>query len=620
MDKDFETQEGLDMPEESALPETAADRESPKEMAARHSGGGKNILAILLGLVVFAGVLAFCWHTAGNAHKTWDVGVLYAKDNEMHFYDLKNEPYLLAESISSGGSYHYYYSAWGATFSEKGGWAYYAADIDANGKFDLFRKNTADPLAEPEKISENVLDYSISKDGRQTAYLKAEGEEISLWLSDGAPRLVSENMQLDEQAYLLSGDGKYLLYTVHGTNGIALHAISTAAGSEAVELSGSMEMYALAEGTGTVYYVAGSETDNRYDIYGYGLEEGKKERVAENVAYMEVMPNGRDLLYCRTSEEKVLYSDLIEDDMAEADAALPTEPTEAEIAENPALAEKLERDKIRQAMRAGEGFDPVLLECYILTNGKTTKAAENVISAVAVANDLPFVTGYQAVQPLPVPLSELDGDLQLAEFAYYGALADGEKKAFLADAMGHCQELPMPEGSPVSADTVQLSEDGSRVAYFVRNMEIGTSDLMLADVQDMEGAAMVQTNTDSMAFLGGSGLLGYYCNYSNGVGTVATSDGNAQGNACGVYYADDEKAMYFISEPNGATGNGTLKRWDGKNETVIAENAFAFQYKANGKLAYLQNYDLAAGMGDLYYYDGKQSRLLDTGVTALFMY
>ena len=78
--------------------------------------------------------------------------------------------------------------------------------------------------------------------------------------------------------------------------------------------------------------------------------------------------------------------------------------------------------------------------------------------------------------------------------------------------------------------------------------------------------------------------------------------------------------MYFISEPNGATGNGTLKRWDGKNETVIATDTFAFQYKANGKLAYLKNYDLSTGKGDLYYYDGKQSRLLDTGVTALFMY
>ena len=38
-------------------------------------GGGKNILAIVLGLAVFAGVLAFCWHMAGNAHKASDVSL-----------------------------------------------------------------------------------------------------------------------------------------------------------------------------------------------------------------------------------------------------------------------------------------------------------------------------------------------------------------------------------------------------------------------------------------------------------------------------------------------------------------------------------------------------------------
>lgn len=587
-----------------------------QQEAAEQPGGGKNILAVALGMIAFIGVLAFCWQTAGNAHRAWDIGVLYAKDNEMRFFDLENEPYSLAESISSGGSYHYYYSAWGANFSEKGDRVYYAADIDANGRFCLYRRDTGDLAAETQKLDEDVLDYSVSRDGGQAAYLKAEGETVSLWLSDGAPRKAAEDMLLDEQAYYLSGDGNYLLYMTDGK----LFALSTEAGSEPAEISDSVEMYALAEETDIVYYITQGESGDGYDICSYALQDGKTERIAENAAYMEVMPNGRDLLYCRQPEEKVLYRDLIEDDRKDADAALPAEPTEAELAENPELAEKLERDKIRQAMDDGEGFEPVLLDCYILTNGKTVKAAEGVISAVGVQNDRPFVTGYQAVQPEPIPISELDGDLQAAEFAYYGALAYGGMQAFLADSMGNCYELPTPAGENVQAEEVRLSKDGNSVAYFVRNTDTGISSLMLADVRNMAEAALVQTDVDSMAFLGGGNTLGYYCNYANGVGTAATSEGNAQGNACGVYYAEDEKAMYFISEPSGATGNGTLKRWDGKEETVVAENAFAFQYKANGKLAYLQNYDLAAETGDLYYYDGKQSRLLDTGVTALFMY
>lgn len=637
MDKDLEKQEewkeeepaGREMAENAPAgqaeePAEELAKELAEELAVQEKkpSGGKNILAIVLGLAVFAGVLALCWNMAGNAHRAADIGVLYAKDNEMRFFDLENEPYTLAERISDGGSYHYYYSAWGAMFSEKGDRAAYAAEIDAAGRFTLYRKDATDPLAEPEKIDGDVLDYSVSRDGRQLAYLKAEGEQVSLWLSDGAPRLVAEDMLLDEQAYFLSGDGKYLLYTVHGADGMGLFALPTALSGEtppeAVELCGAVEMYALAEETGKVYYVAQGGTGGSYDIFGYALQDGTTERIAENVAYMEVMPNGRDLLYCRASDAPVLYRDLVVDDMQEADAALPENPTAEELAENPVLQEKQERDRIRQAMENGEGFDAILLDCYILTGGRTVKAAEQVISAAAVANDRPFVTGYQAAQPEPIPISELGGDLEAVEFAYYGALAYGEKKAFLADASGNCVELPLPQGG--TAETVQLSKDGSRVAYFERDMETGIASLMLAEVQEPEGAALVQTNVESAGFLGGGNTLGYYCNYADGLGTVATSEGDAQGNACGVYYAEDKKAIYFISEPNGATGNGTLKCWDGKGETVVAANVFAFQYKANGRLAYLQNYDIATGLGDLCYYDGKQSRLLDTGVTALFMY
>ena len=37
-------------------------------------------------------------------------------------------------------------------------------------------------------------------------------------------------------------------------------------------------------------------------------------------------------------------------------------------------------------------------------------------------------------------------------------------------------------------------------------------------------------------------------------------------------------------------------------------------------LAYLKNYDYTANKGDLYYYDGKESKEIDTGITAIFMY
>ena len=57
--------------------------------------------------------------------------------------------------------------------------------------------------------------------------------------------------------------------------------------------------------------------------------------------------------------------------------------------------------------------------------------------------------------------------------------------------------------------------------------------------------------------------------------------------------------------------------------TVRCEQGIARQkpqYKDNGKLVYIGKYDVNAGVGDLYYYDGKEARKLDTGVTAIFIY
>ena len=88
--------------------------------------------------------------------------------------------------------------------------------------------------------------------------------------------------------------------------------------------------------------------------------------------------------------------------------------------------------------------------------------------------------------------------------------------------------------------------------------------------------------------------------------------------ACGVQYADD--AVYYIADTDSKTGNGQLRCWDGTEETLIADSAFAFQYKGNGKLAYISGYDVTEGLGDLGYYDGKEARILDEDITAIFIY
>ena len=164
---------------------------------------------------------------------------------------------------------------------------------------------------------------------------------------------------------------------------------------------------------------------------------------------------------------------------------------------------------------------------------------------------------------------------------------------------------------------MKISADGKKAAYLTSDPNTGGNILMEMEIGKAAEAQAVATDVENFAFVGGD--LFYYYDYADGEGTLAMAGSETTiPGACGVQYADD--AVYYVADADSATGNGQLRYWDGKKETVIDENTFAFQYKGNGKLAYISGYDVNEGLGDLCYFDGKNARVLDTDVTALFIY
>lgn len=588
-----EAQEAPAAAEEAAEPASEEKKKPEKE--------GSNIVGIIVGLAVFIAVLAYCWMLPGGG-SVQDTGVLYAKDNDLYFYDLKNDPYLLQEGISEGGSYHYFYTAWGASCTEEGHWAYFADDIDETGAFDLYRKDTKNASAEAERIDSNVYDYMASKNGEVVAYLKGKDEAMELNTFDGTEvRAIADGIHLENEVYALSGDGKYLAFIdAYGM----LNATVVKEGN-ALPLTDAAETYAMAEESGILYFVA--KAADGYSLYSYAFDGAEPVLVAENIYTMEMMPNGKDVLYCKTPDEPVLYSDIIVDDMAESDAAL----TEAD---GEAYEKKLQRDVIREAVANGEGFAPLLQECYVLTGGKSVLVADNVVSAIGVEHDRPYVIGYRAKEFTPLRLSVMDGGLDMVEYIYYMSLSYGGVETFLTDTAGNLEAL---EGYKVQPDTMKISADGKKAAYLTSDPNTGGNILMEMEIGKAAEAQAVAMDVENFAFVGGD--LFYYYDYADGEGTlaIAGSETTIPG-ACGVQYADD--AVYYVADADSATGNGQLRYWDGKKETVIDENTFAFQYKGNGKLAYISGYDVNEGLGDLCYFDGKNARVLDTDVTALFIY
>ena len=590
--------------------EPAAEPVEPAPVqTAAPAKSGSNIVGIIVGLLVFIGVLALCWKMVGPVGEVHaDKGIAYAKDNNLYIYDLENDTYVAAEGISAGGQYNQYYSAWGTTFNEDGSGLYYSTNVRTDGTFDLYYKGVnAD--SEGVLVGEAVADYMPTKDGAAAIFVKttADGAADLYQFVNGTSTLVESNILPESGSYAISNDGSFVMYRKSGDNGTALYAKGTAEGEEAVCIHENAATAMMTSDTGEIYFAGAEGEGYAAFVYAYGTEPVK---IMDEVTYLEVMPNGKDVLLMGPTEGLVTYDSIIEDDLEESDALL----TEAD---GDAYQAKLQRDAIRTAMEGGEGFEPVLQKVYMYSNGKLTEVAAGTISAVSVENDRPYAVCYAAGDMEKMPISQL-GSLEDAEQGYYMTLMYTEPKILVVNATGGSWQL---EGRNISPANVFLSDDGTMVGYYETDTLTGATMLNIAKLGAEPSFTM--ENVEAADFLGTTHDVAYFKDYENGLGTMGVWNGGDPvevESVGGVHFAVDQNAVYYINNIDQQNGNGDLHVMANGEDTLIDSGVYSMQYKYNGRLAYLKNYDYTANRGDLYYYDGKESKEIDTGITAIFMY
>lgn len=594
---------------ETAEEPAAEPAETAPVQTAAPAKSGSNIVGIIVGLLVFIGVLALCWKMVGPVGEVHaDKGIAYAKDNNLYIYDLENDTYVAAEGISAGGQYNQYYSAWGTTFNEDGSGLYYSTNVRTDGTFDLYYKGVnAD--SEGVLVGEAVADYMPTKDGAAAIFVKttADGAADLYQFVNGTSTLVESNILPESGSYAISNDGSFVMYRKSGDNGTALYAKGTAEGEEAVCIHENAATAMMTSDTGEIYFAGAEGEGYAAFVYAYGTEPVK---IMDEVTYLEVMPNGKDVLLMGPTEGLVTYDSIIEDDLEESDALL----TEAD---GDAYQAKLQRDAIRTAMEGGEGFEPVLQKVYMYSNGKLTEVAAGTISAVSVENDRPYAVCYAAGDMEKMPISQL-GSLEDAERGYYMTLMYTEPKILVVNATGGSWQL---EGKNISPANVFLSDDGTMVGYYETDTLTGATMLNIAKLGAEPSFTM--ENVEAADFLGTTHDVAYFKDYENGLGTMGVWNGGDPvevESVGGVHFAVDQNAVYYINNIDQQNGNGDLHVMANGEDTLIDSGVYSMQYKYNGKLAYLKNYDYTANRGDLYYYDGKESKEIDTGITAIFMY
>lgn len=601
---------------------THADEKTPETTKPQSQGKGGSIAGIFIGLVAFVALLAFCWYSVGGkgGESYADTGVAYAKENNLYVYDLVNEPALVAEGISSGGQYNSYYSAWGTLFSEDGNALYYSTNVSAENTFDLYYRDMNNGGADV-LVTEGAADYMLTESGDKIIYTKPKADDeyqVELYLFDGQESyLLDDAVFADGSTYAISGDGSFVMYCKlenENSTALALYTKEAKPDAEAILVEPSIATAMMSSESNKIYYAGLIQTEDEsaaaeYAAYEYSFGKDPV-KIQDNITYLEVMPNGKDVLLMSKGEATVPYSTFIEDDLAESDAAL----TEAD---GEAYTEKQARDEIRAAMEAGEGIEPVLQNVFIYSNGKLTQVAENAIATVAVDNDRPFAVCYVSPEVQKIPISVLDS-LQTAEYSYYYGLYYTTPNAVLVNASGGNWQL---EGTSVAADEIVLSHDGTKVIYYDTDLTTGAKVLKVAKVG---GEVLFEMqNVETARFLGNSDIVGYYKDYENGVGVLGIWDKGdpiEMEQVAGVHFAPDQTAVYYLTDVDETTGNGTLFVWKDGEEKQIDTEVSNTQYKYNGKMAYMKQYDFTTGIGDLYYYDGENTKQLDSGVTAIYAF
>ena len=561
-------------------------------------------VGILLGILAFIGILAYCWMTLdGGIKKTPDIGVAYAKDNGLYVYDLKNEPYLVNESVSNGGSYHYYYTAWGTQFMENQEGLYFLAETDENELSNLYYQEFD---KEPILIGEKVVDFTISVNGETCVYFVMDGENVSLYryTKGGESICLADKGVPLEGGIQITDDGADVYYMLEEEGIVSLYVTGESSGGQPFEIASSVGMHIIDGETREGYYIQQEEEST--NLMGHSPEIDGIKVIAEDILAMQGFEDKKSLLYAVAKEDKIPYSQVIVDDIE--DISIYEEEKQENI------------EEIRKQMKEEEGIDSLFQDYYLLSQGEQTKIEKNSISMVPLDGQEGYFVGYHLEGIEPINLSAIES-LEDGVYQYYLKMIEAKQTVFLGDIYGNLYDL---KGENINPITVQVSEDKTKVIYLCNDPITQETTLMMEALHTDTSPIEIATTVETMAFMGDQVLYFHKYNELLGSGTLSIyEDGQSREiseDTAGVHYAPEIGMVYYISNMNKTTGNGDFNRFDGKNSIVIDKDVFSFQHKGNGKISYIKNYTMEEEVGDLYYYDGKESIPLDKGITAIYMY
>lgn len=349
--------------------------------------------------------------------------------------------------------------------------------------------------------------------------------------------------------------------------------------------------------------------------------------------------------FFKSEENEISAMDLVEDDMASADAAV-KEPDIKDYqrreeangwvpartvtdrdrydADYAKYREKLQRDRLREELRERK----VTLDLYSLyyyANGERELVAENCLSSIASNDRMNAGDGTAFVTYNKCPdtaqekprLSQID-DVSAVTSEYYKALYQTAVKCVSAGGREAVLELGEEEQliyGTYALDRDQLyllagePEDDAYIMYSVDLSEKAFGQLQRRDdeVDEIEGA--------------GNGCVYYFKDITDRMtGDLYCNKEMVQPDVS-IYRSEvipESGAVVCMTDYDDRRNYGTLVLVEGSEETKIADDVSDWHTLGTDAILLLTEYNYDRNRGDLKYYNGKTAETIDVDVRAVF--
>ncbi|MCD8036537.1 MAG: hypothetical protein LUE88_04030 [Clostridiales bacterium] len=565
---------------------------------------------VIFGIVVFVLVYraGFITKEKFGLDRETSRAIVYTKDNELYCYDLKNDPVLISENLSNGGSITYSYVGSGITVAEDGTSVYFIDNVEADRTFS-FNFYDADKKTEPIKIADGVADYRVSTDGDGAVYIIPDetgsyGTLYGYTKGDEESSEIAQNIGLNGTDYEISYNGEKAVFIVEEGSSLSLN-VCDIDGTDVSVVDSDVAQYIVNSEDKYVYYVKAVGADDgttSYSIYKYDLKKASTELVDSGVIAVTLSSDENAVIYYKYNSDKIKASDIVIDDGDDSE----------------------ETNALREAIADYE-FRDIACSIYRYEDGDIELINDEVFAAMPMDSEGKYIayTVPQGLNKITVNLSEISTVTEISALYYMQAMqADCDTYVYKLGSFS--DYVPFENSYLYSFQNSGNDAQFACLANYDESSQTGQLVLSTYYEKGIKAYSLLEEDVESFQFLGDGSRIVYFRGVqSDGTGTLVYIESNVSDEISdSAYYyeaaTDLYRRVFYLDDYDSETYGGAFHYYQEAKYVDIDDNVYMFAYRNNNNAFYMKDYNALTGTGDLYYYDGKNAVLVDEDVSSVF--